>query len=236
MRFIDFLRTTVLACAAAATVLGALAIRSVALEGDTALLVFSLAWWALATVVGAWLGRERATLPAIARLLAGARSTTTLPEQAKPGRVARSTGCGRCSRCSSCRPALAWLFPQIPAIAAGFLAIWALYWRRQEAAVTAIEERDGVAFYVEQTKPWKPIQLVRTPGFRRIGPPVRRGPRLAPRAAGRRAAPAGSCRRLHVLDVEELEADPDDEHAAGARQRVRAARRRGCPRTGRRRG
>jgi hypothetical protein len=70
---------------------------------------------------------------------------------------------------------LAWLFPQLPAIAAGFLTIWALYWRRQEAAVTAIEDRDGVAFYVEHTRPWKPIQLVRTPGYRRIGPPSGEG-------------------------------------------------------------
>jgi hypothetical protein len=31
--------------------------------------------------------------------------------------------------------------------------------------VAAIEERDGVRFYVERTSPLKPIQLVRTPGF-----------------------------------------------------------------------
>jgi len=32
--------------------------------------------------------------------------------------------------------------------------------------VTAIEERDGARFYVERTSPLRPIQLVRTPGFR----------------------------------------------------------------------
>ena len=57
--------------------------------------------------------------------------------------------------------------PQVPAIACGFAIIGALAWRRQEAAVTAIEERDGVAFYVEPTSPLKPIKLVRAPGFRR---------------------------------------------------------------------
>ena len=57
--------------------------------------------------------------------------------------------------------------PQIPAIACGFAIIGALAWRRQEAAVTAIEERDGVAFYVEPTSPLKPIKLIRAPGFRR---------------------------------------------------------------------
>jgi hypothetical protein len=174
LRFIDFLRTTVLACAAAATVLAALAIREVALEGDTALLVFALSWWALATVVGVWLGRERSTLPAIARLLAGARSTSSLPEHQKPGRVLANR-LWPLFALLVVSAGLAWLYPQIPAIAAGFLTIWALYWRRQEAAVTAIEDRDGVAFYVERTSPFKAMELVRTPGYRRIGPPSGEG-------------------------------------------------------------
>jgi hypothetical protein len=57
--------------------------------------------------------------------------------------------------------------PQVPGIACGFAIIGALAWRRQEAAVSAIEERDGVAYYVEPTPPHKPIKLVRAPGFRR---------------------------------------------------------------------
>ncbi len=65
---------------------------------------------------------------------------------------------------------LAFVAPQIPGIAAGFAIIWALAWRRQEAAVRAIEERDGVTFYVERTSPVRPLQLVRTPGFRREVP------------------------------------------------------------------
>ena len=36
-------------------------------------------------------------------------------------------------------------------MAAGFAIIWALAWRRQDAAVTAIEERDGFRFYVDRT-------------------------------------------------------------------------------------
>jgi hypothetical protein len=171
LRFVDFLKTTVLACGGAATVLAALAIRSIVLEGDTALLVFALSWWALAFVVGAWLGRERATLPAIARLLAGARSTSTLPDHVQPGRVLLNR-LWPLFALLVLSAALAWLLPQVPAIAAGFLTIWALYWRRQEAAVTAIEERDGVAFYIERTAPWRPMRLVRTPGFRRVQPPA----------------------------------------------------------------
>jgi hypothetical protein len=55
--------------------------------------------------------------------------------------------------------------PQVAAVAAGFAIIWALGWRRQASAVAAIEERDGVRFYVEKTSPLQPMQLVRTPGF-----------------------------------------------------------------------
>jgi hypothetical protein len=62
--------------------------------------------------------------------------------------------------------ALAFLIPQVPAVATGFAVIWALAWRRQASAVTAIEERDGARFYVVRTSPFKPIKLVRTPGFR----------------------------------------------------------------------
>ena len=43
-------------------------------------------------------------------------------------------------------------------------------WRRQDGAVAAIEDRDGVAFHVEPTSPVRPIQLVRTPGLRREVP------------------------------------------------------------------
>ena len=55
--------------------------------------------------------------------------------------------------------------PQVGGIAAGFAIIWALAWRRQEAAVTAIEERDGARFYVDKTSPLSAIRLIRTPGF-----------------------------------------------------------------------
>ena len=65
---------------------------------------------------------------------------------------------------------LAFLAPQIPGIAAGFAIIWALSWRRQDAAVMAIEERDGAFFYVRRTSPVRPMALVRTPGFKAARP------------------------------------------------------------------
>jgi hypothetical protein len=55
--------------------------------------------------------------------------------------------------------------PQVAAVAAGFPMIWALTLRRQEAAVSAIEQRDAARFYVDRTSPMHPIRLVRTPGF-----------------------------------------------------------------------
>ena len=55
--------------------------------------------------------------------------------------------------------------PQVPAVATGFAIIWALAWRRQEGAVAAIEDRDGVRFYVDRTPPFAPIRLIRTPGL-----------------------------------------------------------------------
>ncbi len=170
MRFVDFLKTTVLACAAAATALGALAVLRAAADGDSGLVAFALGWWLVAGATGAWLGRGSGPLPAIGRLLGAARATTTLPEQEKPARVLVNR-LWPLAVLLVVSAALAWRFPQIPAIAAGFTVIWALYWRRQDRAVTAIEERDGVAFYVERTSPLQPIQLVRTPGFRRIVPP-----------------------------------------------------------------
>ena len=55
--------------------------------------------------------------------------------------------------------------PPVAAVAAGGAIIWALAWRRQEAAVSAIEERDGFRFYVDRTPPLQPIRLIRTPGL-----------------------------------------------------------------------
>ena len=66
--------------------------------------------------------------------------------------------------------ALAFVLPQVPAVATGFAIIWSLAWRRQDAAVAAIEERDGAYFYVRRTSPVQPIALERTPGFKALRP------------------------------------------------------------------
>jgi hypothetical protein len=164
MRFPDFLRTTVLISAAAATALAAVTLAGAAGAGDNLLVPFAAGWWVLAALIGIWLGRRSAVSTQIATVLANARSQPTLPEL-NPGRTVLNR-LWPLLLCTVGAGALAFLLPQVPAVATGFAIIWALAWRRQASAVTAIEERDGARFYVQRTSPLKPIQLVRTPGFR----------------------------------------------------------------------
>lgn len=168
MRFTDFLKATVLICAGAATALAAITVASVASHEDTTLVLVAACWWLLAGGYGVWLGRRGQTSPAIARLLAGARTSPALPE-VSPGRVLFNR-LWPLLVFTLASALLALLAPQIPAMATGFTIAGALAWRRQERAVTAIEDRDGVRFYVERTSPVQPIRLVRTPGLTAVYP------------------------------------------------------------------
>ena len=118
---------------------------------------FVIGWWIAASMIGMWLGRRAETNSPIARLLAAAKSTNSLPEQRPSSLLLNRMWPLLLSTVIAL--VLGLFAPQIPAIACGFAIIGALAWRRQEAAVTAIEERDGVAFYVEPTSPLKPIKL-----------------------------------------------------------------------------
>ncbi|HET9719000.1 MAG TPA: hypothetical protein VFP55_02880 [Solirubrobacteraceae bacterium] len=164
MRFSEFLRTTVLICAAAATLLGVLAVAGANGTGNNLVVPVGAGWWVLAALIGLWLGRRTSTNPPIANLLANARTQAGLPD-IHPGRIVLNR-LWPLLVCTVGAGALAVILPQVPAIAAGFAIIWALAWRRQASAVTAIEERDGARFYVQRTSPLAPIRLVRTPGFR----------------------------------------------------------------------
>jgi hypothetical protein len=168
MRFTDFLRVAVLLFAGAATALAIVAIAGAQSKDDTALLYVAVGWWIASAIGGLWIGRRGATSQGIGRLLAEARHSPTLPEQ-EPGRtvvnrlwpliIALAAAAG-----------IAFLLPQVPAIGAGYALLVALMWRKQSRAVAAIEDRDGVRFYVERTPPLKPLKLVRTPWMRRIEP------------------------------------------------------------------
>ncbi|HVP03090.1 MAG TPA: hypothetical protein VMT10_11015 [Solirubrobacteraceae bacterium] len=170
MRFVDLLKTTVLLSAAAATMLGAITILEAGASGDTRLTLVAAAWWALAVVIGGWIGRRRQSTPSVARALRDAKSATTLPEQ-RAGRVLLMR-LWPLLLATLAAAILSVFLPQIAAIAAGFGVIWALSWRHQDAAVTAIEERDGVTFFVATTSAVGPIKLVRTPGLRRDSDPA----------------------------------------------------------------
>ena len=135
MRFTDCLRTTVLISAGAATVLAAVTVAGAAGNNDGLVVPVAAGWWVVAALTGIWLGRgSRASAP-IAALLASARTQASLPE-VNPGRIVlnrlwpllvSTIGAG----------ALAFVLPQVPAIAAGFAVIWALAWRRQASAESA---------------------------------------------------------------------------------------------------
>ena len=184
MRFTEFLRMTVLLSAAAASALAAVTLAAAANGADSLVIPVAAGWWVVAALVGLWLGRRADTSSPIGSLLASARTQSMLPEVA-PWRtllnrlwplLLSTIGAG----------ALAFVLPQVPTIACGFAIIWALAWRRQSSAVTAIEERDGARFYVERTSPLKAIKLVRTPGFRsnlfELNGASDRSPRVRPRA------------------------------------------------------
>ncbi|HTA36132.1 MAG TPA: hypothetical protein VK761_05405 [Solirubrobacteraceae bacterium] len=168
MRFVDFLRTTVMLSAGAATALALVTVLALSSNSDENMLPIAIGWWIIATIVGLRLGRRAETSPPIARLLASAKASTALPEHHPsailvnrlwPLLLFTLVGGG-----------LAFLAPQVPGIAAGFAIIWALAWRRQDAAVAAIEGRDGAFFYVRRTSPVRPMALERTPGFKALRP------------------------------------------------------------------
>jgi Na+/melibiose symporter-like transporter len=168
MRFVDFLRATVMLSGGAATMLAVLTLAAATQAGDSQGVFYAVGWWVLATLVGSWIGRRNEVNPPIARLLADAKAATMMPEH-RPAAVAVNR-LWPLLLSTVAAGALGLIAPQIPGIAAGFAVIWALGWRRQESAVRAIEERDGATFYVEPTSPVRPLRLVRTPGFRREVP------------------------------------------------------------------
>jgi len=164
VRFVDFLRTTVLISAAAASALAAVTAAGVAGGAHDDVIPVAAGWWAAGGLIGLWLGRRAEASPPIATLLAGARTQSSLPE-VNPARTVLNR-LWPLLLCTVGAGGLGVVAPQIPAIATGFAIIWALAWRRQSSSVTAIEERDGARFYVAPTSPLHAIRLVRTPGFR----------------------------------------------------------------------
>jgi hypothetical protein len=168
VRFVDFLRTTVMLSAGAATALALVTVLAAGTKSEEHLLPIAVGWWIIAALVGLRLGRRAETNPPIARLLADAKASKAMPEHHPSAILVNRLW--PLLLFTLIAGGLAFLAPQIPGIAAGFAIIWALAWRHQDAAVEAIEERDGASFYVRRTSPIRPMELVRTPGFKTARP------------------------------------------------------------------
>ncbi len=168
MHFVDFLRATVLLSAAAATALALVTVFSAPPLTAGPAVPISAGWWALTAAIGLWLGRRAEVNPPIARLLGEARASTALPEH-RPGATLLNR-LWPLLLFTVVVGGLAFLAPQISGIGAGFPIAFAFWWRGQDAAVAAIEERDGIRFHVVRSSPFRSIALVRTPGFKTLRP------------------------------------------------------------------
>jgi hypothetical protein len=168
VRFVDLLKTTVMLSAGAATMLAIVTVIGATSDRDDTLVLIGAGWWLAASLIGTFLGRRAQITAPIGRLLADAKLATMLPEHRPAAVVLNRLWPLLLSTVAA--GVVGFLFPQVPAVACGFAIIWSLAWRRQDSAVLAVEERDGVTFYVERTSPVRPMQLVRTPGLRREVP------------------------------------------------------------------
>lgn len=174
MLFCDLLRISVLLVAAVATALGGVSVLVANRDVDELVLTVAIGWWIAAAAIGVWLGRPSRAADAISRLLAGARTATSLPSET-PGRIAfmRLWPIGGFAVLVG---GAGWFAPQISAIGAGYAILIALAWRGREQAVSAIEDRDGVRFYVEPSAAFEPVKLIRTPGLHRDRAPIPKPP------------------------------------------------------------
>jgi hypothetical protein len=170
MAFCDLLRMTLLLAAGAATVLAAVTAIVVGTTDDTLTLFVALGWWVIALIGGLILGRPSQAADAMQPLLAEARTATAMPEIGNPTRAALSR-LWPIGAFTVVAGGLGFVFPGVAAVGAGFALAAALMWRSREGAVAAIEQRDGVRFYVEPGSALEPVRLIRTPGLRRERPP-----------------------------------------------------------------
>jgi hypothetical protein len=168
MRFGEFLRVSVLLSAGAATALAAVTLIGANESDDVVLGVIAAGWWAIAVLIGVVLGRRRTVSDGTARLLASARTATSLPEL-EPGAVLFNR-MWPLAVFAVVAGVVGFFLPQVPGIATGYAILLALTARNQHRAVQAIEERDGVQYWFDRTPPLSAPRLVRTPGLRRVEP------------------------------------------------------------------
>jgi hypothetical protein len=162
--YTDLLRVTVFITGAEATALGAITALGASRENDATTILVAAAWWLISLGIGFYLGRPDRASDDMRDVLARARMATSLPPET-PARIAvgRLWPVGLTAILAG---GLGLFFPGVAVIGAGYALIVSLAWHTREAAVLAIEQRDGVKFYVVPTSALRPVELVRAPGLR----------------------------------------------------------------------
>ncbi|HEY5054136.1 MAG TPA: hypothetical protein VII45_12080, partial [Solirubrobacterales bacterium] len=162
--YTDLLRLTVFLTAGEATALGAISAIAAGRENESTTIIVAAAWWLISLAIGLYLGRPARSADGVREALTQARTATSLPQE-EGGRIAisRLWPIGLTALAAG---VLGIFFPGVAVIGAGYALLVSLAWHNREAAVLAIEERDGVKFYVVPTSALRPIKLVRTPGLR----------------------------------------------------------------------
>jgi hypothetical protein len=164
--YTDLLRVTVFLTGAEATALGAITAIGASRTESTTTIVIAAGWWLVSLLIGVYLGRPARAAEDVRDPLARARTATSLPSST-PARITA----GRLwpiALTAVIAGGLGLFFPGVAVIGAGYALIVSLAWHTREGAVLAIEQRDGVKFYVVPTSALRPIELVRTPGLRSV--------------------------------------------------------------------
>ncbi len=164
MPYTDLLRVTVFITGAEATALGAITAIGANRTGEESIILIAAAWWIVSLAIGIYLGRPGRAADDMRAALTRARTATSLPPEA-PARIVA----GRLWPIGVTAVAagvLGLFFPGVALVGAGYALIVSLAWHTREAAVLAVEQRDGVRFYVIPSSALRPIELIRTPGLR----------------------------------------------------------------------
>jgi hypothetical protein len=162
--YTDLLRLSVFLAAGEATALGAIAAIAAGPQASSTILVVAAGWWLASLLLGLYLGRPQRAADGVRDALARARTATSLPAEA-PTRIAlgRLWPIGASALVAG---VLGIFFPGVAIVGAGYALLVSLAWHSHEAAVLAIEQRDGTKFYVVPNSVLRPVELVRTPGLR----------------------------------------------------------------------
>lgn len=163
MPFTDLLRVTVLLSAGEATLLAVIGVLGTQRQDEMATVAVGGAWWLLAAVIGGVLGRKDRVAESVRRVLAEARMSTSLPSET-PVRIA-TLRLWPIAATALIAGGLGILIPAVAVIGSGFALLVAVAWRNHEAAVYAVEQRDGARFYVLPGSAFVPLKLMRAPGL-----------------------------------------------------------------------